>query len=124
MSEQLFTNQTQEELESKSNPQNDYGADSIEQLEGLEAVRLRPGMYIGGIDSKAMHHLAYEIIDNSVDEALAGHCNKISIVIYGDSISVEDNGRGIPVGIHEKTKVPAAQLVMTSLHAGGKFDTS
>ena len=105
--------------------QQNYSADSIEQLEGLEAVRLRPGMYIGGIDAKALHHLVYEIIDNSVDEALAGYCNTIKITLYQDkSIEIKDNGRGIPVDMHEKTKIPAAQLVMTSLHAGGKFDSS
>lgn len=104
---------------------NQYKADSIEQLEGLEAVRLRPGMYIGGIDTKALHHLVYEIIDNSIDEALGGYCNKIDIIIFQDgSIQIQDNGRGIPVDLHEKTKIPAAQLVMTSLHAGGKFDSS
>ena len=105
--------------------QNNYTADDITQLEGLEAVRLRPGMYIGGVDSRALHHLVNEIVDNSVDEALAGHCNEINIVIYEDeSISISDNGRGIPVDMHTKTGIPAAQLVMTSLHAGGKFNTS
>lgn len=115
----------QKELFLKKDKQNSYNADSIEQLEGLEAVRLRPGMYIGGINSKAMHHLVYEILDNSIDEALAGYCNKISIILHEDeSVSIQDNGRGIPVGIHDKTKVPAAQLVMTSLHAGGKFNSN
>ena len=104
---------------------NQYKADSIEQLEGLEAVRLRPGMYIGGIDAKALHHLAYEIIDNSVDEALAGYCTKIYITLFQDgSLQIKDNGRGIPVDLHEKSGVSAAQLVMTSLHAGGKFNSS
>ena len=102
-----------------------YTADSIEQLEGLEAVRLRPGMYIGGIDSKALHHLVYEILDNSIDETLAGFCDEIRVILHSDnSVSIFDNGRGIPVDIHEKTKIPAVQLVMTSLHAGGKFDSS
>ena len=102
-----------------------YEAENIEQLEGLEAVRLRPGMYIGGVDDKALHHLVYEILDNSVDEALAGYCSEILIDILDDeTIQIEDNGRGIPVGIHEKSKIPAATLVMTSLHAGGKFNTS
>lgn len=102
-----------------------YEANDIDQLEGLEAVRLRPGMYIGGVDSAALHHLVYEIVDNSVDEALAGHCNRVEVTILIDnSIKVKDNGRGIPVGIHEKSQIPAAQLVMTSLHAGGKFDSS
>ena len=105
--------------------QNQYKADSIEKLEGLEGVRLRPGMYIGGIDTKALHHLVYEIIDNSVDEALGGYCNYIKITIYQNgSIKIQDNGRGIPVDIHKETKIPAAQLVLTSLHAGGKFNSN
>ncbi|MGK0289884.1 MAG: DNA gyrase subunit B [bacterium] len=108
-----------------SEENNTYDANDIEQLEGLEAVRLRPGMYIGGIDAPALHHLVYEIVDNSVDEALVGHCNRIEVFILPDnSIKVKDNGRGIPVGINEKTGIPAAELVMTSLHAGGKFDSS
>ena len=105
--------------------QGNYEANDIEQLEGLEAVRLRPGMYIGGVDTQALHHLVYEIVDNSVDEALAGHCNRIEVtILINNSIKVKDNGRGIPVGIHEKSNIPAAQLVITSLHAGGKFDAS
>lgn len=104
---------------------NTYEANDIEQLEGLEAVRLRPGMYIGGVDSSALHHLVFEIVDNSIDEAMAGYCDQIDVAILVDnSIRIKDNGRGIPVGIHEKAKIPAAQLVMTSLHAGGKFDQS
>ena len=104
---------------------NTYEANDIEQLEGLEAVRLRPGMYIGGVDASALHHLVFEIVDNSIDEAMAGYCDSISVTILVDnSIQIKDNGRGIPVGIHEKAKIPAAQLVMTSLHAGGKFDQS
>ncbi len=100
-----------------------YSASDIEQLEGLEAVRLRPGMYIGGVDSPALHHLVFEIVDNSIDEAMGGFCDEIEITILVDnSVKIKDNGRGIPVGIHEKAKIPAAQLVMTSLHAGGKFD--
>jgi len=102
---------------------NEYSANNIEQLEGLEAVRMRPGMYVGGIDSPALHHLVFEIVDNSIDEAMGGYCNEIQITILVDnSIKIKDNGRGIPVGIHEKAQIPAAQLVMTSLHAGGKFD--
>ncbi len=105
--------------------ENSYNANDIEQLEGLEAVRKRPGMYIGGVDSAALHHLVFEIVDNSIDESMGGHCDIIRVEITQDnSILVTDNGRGIPVGLHEKTKIPAAQLVMTSLHAGGKFNRS
>ena len=100
----------------------DYTAKDIQVLEGLEAVRVRPGMYIGSTDQRGLHHLIYEVLDNAVDEAMAGHCDLVMITLDAEGlITVTDNGRGIPIDIHPATGKTALETVMTTLHAGGKF---
>ena len=112
-----------EEANSKDENKKKYSADSIQALEGMEHVRMRPSMYIGDVGVRGLHHLVYEVVDNSIDEAMGGYCDKISVIINEDnSITCQDNGRGIPVDLHKKEGISALEVVMTKIGAGGKFD--
>ena len=123
MSEKGYTGENKVASDKATSSHSTYGASSIKVLEGLEGVRLRPAMYIGSTSKYGLHKLVDEIVDNSVDEAMAGHCTDINISLNSDgSVTVEDNGRGIPVDLHPVYKIPTVEVVITKLHAGGKFD--